>query len=60
MWYACTRRGMHIGLWETSTRRPLGRPRCRWTNNIEIILKKPDGGVVGSVTDSPNSGEGHS
>jgi hypothetical protein len=26
-------------------RRPLGRPRCRWEDNIKWIFKKWDGGM---------------
>jgi hypothetical protein len=34
------RRGMHIGYWRESQRRPLGRPRRRWVNNIKMDLRK--------------------
>jgi hypothetical protein len=30
------RRGMHIGYWWESRKRPLGRPRHRWVDNIKI------------------------
>jgi hypothetical protein len=30
---------MHIGYWwESEGKRPQGRPRCRWVNNIKIGL----------------------
>jgi hypothetical protein len=30
------RRGMHIGYWWETQKRPLGSPRCRWVDNIKI------------------------
>jgi hypothetical protein len=33
------RRGMHIGYWRESQKRPLGRPRHRWVNNIIMDLR---------------------
>jgi hypothetical protein len=29
-------------------KRPLGRPRCRWEDNIKMDLQKVGGGVVGT------------
>jgi hypothetical protein len=36
------RRGMHIGYWWESQRekRPLGRPRRRWVDNIKMDLRE--------------------
>jgi hypothetical protein len=34
------RRGMHIGYWWETQKRPLGRPRCRWVNNIKMDFKE--------------------
>jgi hypothetical protein len=33
---------MHIGYWweYRKKKRPLGRPRCRWVDNIKIDLRK--------------------
>jgi hypothetical protein len=31
-------RGMHIGYWWESQKRPLGRPRRRWVYNIRMDL----------------------
>jgi hypothetical protein len=32
---------MHIGYWwESQTERPLGRPRCRWVDNIQMDLRE--------------------
>jgi hypothetical protein len=31
---------MNIGYWWESQKRPLGRPRRRWVNNIKIDLRK--------------------
>jgi hypothetical protein len=36
------RREMHIGYWWESQKRPLGRPRHRWVDNI---LERQDGMV---------------
>jgi hypothetical protein len=35
-------RGMHIGFWweNQKEKRPLGRTRCRWVDNIKIDLRK--------------------
>jgi hypothetical protein len=33
------RRVMHIGYWWESHKRPLGRPRRRWVENIKIVLR---------------------
>jgi hypothetical protein len=30
---------MHIGFWWESQKRPLGRPRRRWEDNIKIYLR---------------------
>jgi hypothetical protein len=33
------RGGMHIGYWwESQKKRPLGRPRCGWVNNVKMDL----------------------
>jgi hypothetical protein len=33
------RRGIHIGYWwDTEGKRPQGRPKCRWVDNIKIDL----------------------
>jgi hypothetical protein len=34
------RREMHIGYWWESQKRPLGRPRRRWVDNIKIDLRE--------------------
>jgi hypothetical protein len=34
------RRGMHIGYWWENHKRPLGRPRCKWVNNIKMDLRE--------------------
>jgi hypothetical protein len=34
------RRGMHIGDWWESQKRPLGRPRRRWVENINMDLRE--------------------
>jgi hypothetical protein len=31
---------MHIGYWWESQKRPLGRPRCRWMDNIKMDLRE--------------------
>jgi hypothetical protein len=31
---------MHIGYWWESQKRPLGRPRRRWVDNIKIDLRE--------------------
>jgi hypothetical protein len=31
---------MHIGYWWESQKRPLGRPRLRWVDNIKIELRE--------------------
>jgi hypothetical protein len=28
------------GVWCENQKKPLGRPRCRWEDNIRIVLKK--------------------
>jgi hypothetical protein len=33
------RRGMRIGYWWESQKRPLGRPRRRWVDNIKMDLR---------------------
>jgi hypothetical protein len=33
------RRRMHIGYWLESQKRPLGRPRHRWVDNIKMNLR---------------------
>jgi hypothetical protein len=34
------RRGTYLGYWwEPEGKRPLGRPRCRWVNNIKIYFR---------------------
>jgi uncharacterized protein YebE (UPF0316 family) len=42
------RREMHIGFWWESieTKRPLGRPRCRWEDNIKMDIKEIGYGVT--------------
>jgi len=41
-------RGVHIVLVEKSERkRPLGRPRCRWEDNIKMDLQEVGGGLWG-------------
>jgi hypothetical protein len=32
--------GMHIGYWWERKKRPLGRPRCRWVDNIKMDLRE--------------------
>jgi hypothetical protein len=32
--------GMYIGHWWESQKRPLGRPRCRWVDNIKTDLRE--------------------
>jgi hypothetical protein len=34
------RRGMYTGYWWESQKRPLGRPRGRWVNNIKMDLRE--------------------
>jgi hypothetical protein len=34
------RRGMHKGFWWESQKRPIGRPRCRWEDNITMDLRE--------------------
>jgi hypothetical protein len=34
------RSGMDIGYWWESEKRPLGRPRHRWVNNIKMDLRE--------------------
>ena len=38
--YVGSRRGIHTGLWwgKYESKMPLGRPRCRWEDNIKIKL----------------------
>jgi hypothetical protein len=37
------RRGMHVGYWwESEKEKPLGRPRCRWVDNIKMYLRAMD------------------
>jgi hypothetical protein len=37
-------------LWESQKeKRPLGRPRCRWVDNIKIDLKRDRMGWTGSI-----------
>jgi hypothetical protein len=32
---------MHVGYWwESQKERALGRPRCRWMDNIEMVLRE--------------------
>jgi hypothetical protein len=31
---------MHIGYWWESQKRPLGRPRRRWVDNIKVDLRE--------------------
>jgi hypothetical protein len=33
------RRGMRVGYWWDSQKRPPGRPRCRWVDNIKMNLR---------------------
>jgi hypothetical protein len=41
------RRGMHIGYWwEREGKIPLGRPRCRWVDNIRMDLGEVGWGDV--------------
>jgi hypothetical protein len=34
------RREMHVGYWWESPKRPLGRPKLRWVDNIKIDLRE--------------------
>jgi hypothetical protein len=31
--------GMHIGYWWENEKRPLGRPRRRWVDNIKVVIR---------------------
>jgi hypothetical protein len=33
-------RGMHIGYWWENQKETLGRPRCRWVDNIKMDLRE--------------------
>jgi hypothetical protein len=37
---------MHIGYWWQSQKRPLGRPRPRWADNIKMDLKEIEWDVM--------------
>jgi hypothetical protein len=40
------RRGMHMACWwKRQEERDIGRPRCRWVDNIKFILEELDGAV---------------
>jgi hypothetical protein len=41
MWHEWERRGTCIGYWwESQRERSLGRPRCRWIDNIKIDISE--------------------
>jgi hypothetical protein len=42
MYHEWGRRGMHIGCWweKEEGKRPLGKPRRRWVNNIKMDLRE--------------------
>jgi hypothetical protein len=39
-WAGHVARGMHIGYWWESQKRPLGRPGRRWVDNIKMDLRE--------------------
>jgi hypothetical protein len=39
------RRGMHVGYWWESQKRPLGRPRRRWVDTIKMDFRYDGGGM---------------
>jgi hypothetical protein len=40
MYHEWGKRGMHIGYWWESQKKPLGRPRHRWVDNIKMDLRE--------------------
>jgi hypothetical protein len=38
------RRGMHIGFWWESQKKPLERPRIRWEDNVKMDVRKIEWG----------------
>jgi hypothetical protein len=47
---ACSAYGESRGFWWGNLRvRPLGRPRCRWEDNIEMDLKEVVCGDMGCI-----------
>ena len=55
------RRGVYrVLVGKPEGKRPLGRPRCRWEDNIKMDFRKGDVGVrTGSSWHRIGTGEGH-
>jgi hypothetical protein len=43
------RRGIHIGYWWESQKRPLERPRHKWVHNIKIDLRETGWDVTNCI-----------
>jgi hypothetical protein len=48
---------MHVGFWWKSQKRPLGRPRRRWEDNIKMNLRETGSGGMDWIDLAQNCGE---
>ena len=46
MWHVCERGAYKILMGKSEKMRPLGRPKCRWEDNIKINLQETKWGLV--------------